>query len=880
MSLSTGSYCNLAGPSGGEGMAPHATPYSVGSIYTANTRQDVLQGSATVKDAWASELDNRILSWSNDFESYLDTFVPSSDPNPTLPALNNPFSEYDPKPGQEVKSYTGLLSGLDELMLGFGDKKMTFVDASSTPLAFPFYAFADNHHKSKPDIAISGPGVALTRNEVTASKWEKILSILEAKSDEAQDPFLRPGQVHDSTIIQLARNARNLMLTHGLLAAFVIGVYGRVVRVARFDHTCAVVSQPFNIHTDYEKLRRFFWRFTHPAIGKVVVGCDPTVSRLDVHDKAWVKDQLRPLGENLAGFDKDIVHARRTYVYDDKTATMTPYIMYKAVDMNARLFSRATTVWRALEDTRSRSDGMASKPKVRILKDSWRQVVRQSEASFYHRLADRIPEEERCGLPKLECGGDLGQWEVRQWEQTSPNVSHMDGQREIRLSPGPYNSPTDSDDPSSPSSRAEDAEGSSIAPPDTFPIPFPLHQTFSWTLALGPEYTFRERSHMRFVVEQVGRPITAFKNTRELVGAFRDAIYGHMLAYQKAGVLHRDISVGNILIVDKPGDGSCRGFIHDFDYSSMVEEILEALDEAPVDISSYGDVDVVWETDEEDSPSPDQEDVHANLKERTGTYYFMAMDFLKARDRPAIHTPRHDLESFYWVLLWVVLRHTKHKLGKRYCEALFVYNNDRSARDAKSGWVYRTDEDAATLIFFKNLNLTILLRSYHRLIRENTEKKVAITHESVLAIFDQALATPEEEWPVSDWEKCVLLEQTKSRDSLMHHVLTPSPPSQPPPLPALINSLRGATADAGTGTVAHPPQGSVRSAPGMINSTTTNAVKKRRNEAEPEDDADQPIAGPSRITSRGSTASKRRRTVAKANNKSSSRSRRNGSPRL
>ena len=38
----------------------------------------------------------------------------------------------------------------------------------------------------------------------------------------------------------------------------------------------------------------------------------------------------------------------------------------------------------------------------------------------------------------------------------------------------------------------------------------------------------------------------------------------------RAGILHRDVSVNNILIVDDPEDqASFVGFIHDFDYSWM-----------------------------------------------------------------------------------------------------------------------------------------------------------------------------------------------------------------------------------------------------------------------------------------------------------------------
>ena len=38
-----------------------------------------------------------------------------------------------------------------------------------------------------------------------------------------------------------------------------------------------------------------------------------------------------------------------------------------------------------------------------------------------------------------------------------------------------------------------------------------------------------------------------------------------------AGILHRDVSVGNILIVDRPEPDSFTGFIHDFDRSSMTD---------------------------------------------------------------------------------------------------------------------------------------------------------------------------------------------------------------------------------------------------------------------------------------------------------------------
>ncbi len=112
--------------------------------------------------------------------------------------------------------------------------------------------------------------------------------------------------------------------------------------------------------------------------------------------------------------------------YDQKTDTSSWYIVYKAVEINARLFSRATMVWRIIADTRGAPTSRP--PKLGILKD---QVVRQSEASFYYRLADKIPEAERYGIIKLECG----EVDARLWEQSTPYLHLMpDAQCQLRLS--------------------------------------------------------------------------------------------------------------------------------------------------------------------------------------------------------------------------------------------------------------------------------------------------------------------------------------------------------------------------------------------------------------------------------------------------------------
>ncbi|KAI0706502.1 hypothetical protein C8Q76DRAFT_696735 [Earliella scabrosa] len=763
-------------------MPSEATPHNVGSVYIANGRQHVKQDSTIVQDAWANELRHRVHLVDKSLDWYLDHLVPCAEPY--LPSVDlkskpGPFAQYQPKAGGEVASYPGLLAGLKHLVSSFvASKRLTFASTHGTPLPFPFSSFASNHHLSKPDMAASFPGETLDESMFLKYPWRDISFVFEVKPEEKDDPFYdwKRGDSNDEKIIQVARNGRNLMLANGFLASFVIGIYGEYGRFVRFDHTCALVSRRFNIKKEPDILQRFFWHFVNPRVGTTVVGADPTITKLSVIDREWVKNWLEKRGEDLEGFETDALHGRRIEVYDEQSGATSPWIVYKPVDVNARLFSRATTVWRAIEDTRLRrgsrymNSRTADPPRLGILKESWRQVVRQSEASFYHRLASKIPDDERFGLTKLLCGADLGQADVRNWEMWSDKTDLIRDYRDLRMSSSPA--------PSTPSSTSP------------YPLPYPLHQTFSWTIAMGPDMTYRERSHMRFVVADVGRSPDKFKNTKELVSAFRDAICGHQQAWERAGILHRDVSIGNILIVDKPREGSFMGFIHDFDYSSVEEEdesVPHLVDDMPLD-----------DADDE------AHETAVVQKERTGTYYFMAMAFLimATHQEPVFHDVHHDLESFYWVLLWIVLRHTEHSLGQSRCETVFKYGNDQDAWSAKEAWLgspYTDKNDAWKLNVTNNEPLTVLMREFRLLVRKQAREGFVLEYDIVLALFDKVLAM--EGWPSQkDWVPCMLLAPkqlslvhrrglvTPKHSRLLPHRHTlgamPIPPSPGTPTPA------------------------------------------------------------------------------------------------
>jgi serine/threonine protein kinase len=111
--------------------------------------------------------------------------------------------------------------------------------------------------------------------------------------------------------------------------------------------------------------------------------------------------------------------------------------------------------------------------------------------------------------------------------------------------------------------------------------------------------------------------IKEFKSVPELLVALRDAIKAHRSLLNKAKILHRDISENNIIITDPKKAGGFTGMLID-------------LDLAIVDGERTGG------------------------RHTTGTMEFMAIDVLRGVE----HTYRHDLESFFYVLLWICARRT------------------------------------------------------------------------------------------------------------------------------------------------------------------------------------------------------------------------------
>jgi len=130
------------------------------------------------------------------------------------------------------------------------------------------------------------------------------------------------------------------------------------------------------------------------------------------------------------------------------------------------------------------------------------------------------------------------------------------------------------------------------------------------------------------------------------------------------------------------------------------------------------------------------------LKERTGTFAFLAIELLDMSSS-IIHGVHHDLESFYWLLIWVVLRHTNHthRKGNRAFGTLFGSQKEDTAKSVKTSWLIEAVKDGFGVkdnVPFTHL-LSRLTKIIYRSISLPERPKVTLTYHPLLEAFDEAL---------------------------------------------------------------------------------------------------------------------------------------------
>ncbi|EDR03779.1 uncharacterized protein LACBIDRAFT_306822 [Laccaria bicolor S238N-H82] len=134
---------------------------------------------------------------------------------------------------------------------------------------------------------------------------------------------------------------------------------------------------------------------------------------------------------------------------------------------------------------------------------------------------------------------------------------------------------------------------------------------------------FRDRDFCRVLLERYGKPIHQFDDRKKLLYALRDAISGHQNLWN-AEILHRDVSINNILMGKKDAPVGNRGVIIDLDMAILLN----------------------------------REGSLAGVDFRTGTRAFQSMMVLRSQtNKPGVIFPAHDylddLESFFYVFCYI-----------------------------------------------------------------------------------------------------------------------------------------------------------------------------------------------------------------------------------
>ncbi|KAI1466569.1 uncharacterized protein F4812DRAFT_460838 [Daldinia caldariorum] len=137
------------------------------------------------------------------------------------------------------------------------------------------------------------------------------------------------------------------------------------------------------------------------------------------------------------------------------------------------------------------------------------------------------------------------------------------------------------------------------------------------------------RIHRRLIIQDYGKPIYEASSRAALLEALEGCIIGHE-SLHGAGILHRDISINNLMINEDANNPSRRSFLIDLDLAIK-----------------------------------EQREGASGAKGKTGTRAFMAIGTLRGEQ----HSFVHDLESFFWVLFWICIHYDgpgKHKVVPKF----------------------------------------------------------------------------------------------------------------------------------------------------------------------------------------------------------------------
>ena len=418
--------------------------------------------------------------------------------------------------------------------------------------------FISDNIKFKPDAADS------------RYRWSHILVAGELKRNPKAD-------TSSTAWIDLARYAREVLAAQDT-RRFVLGftLCGSLMRVWEFDRLGGIASERFDINKEDGALQ-----FVTTILG------------------------FLRMNEELLGFDPTIVTSGdRQYIEIERNDVKERLVIDEVMQRARCVAGRATTCWKAHPEGDPQT--------LLVIKDSWQYTDRDEEgellreathkgvahvASYYHHMTVRIRDAE----------DDIRQ-NVRRGLDITKATNHRPGVGMQSSSVSAAMAPRQGRSTGAGAKRPSSETGSSLPPSKRC--------CSTSSLKAGVD-TQTNRVHRRVIIRDYGKPIYSASTHSKLLVALEHCIDGHQSLY-KAGFLHRDISVNNLMINEEEQNPSLRAFLIDLDLAIRTTRVESS-----------------------------------GARGKTGTRAFMAIGALLGEE----HSFMHDLESFFWVLFWICIHY-------------------------------------------------------------------------------------------------------------------------------------------------------------------------------------------------------------------------------
>ncbi|KAI0696681.1 hypothetical protein C8T65DRAFT_31906 [Cerioporus squamosus] len=430
--------------------------------------------------------------------------------------------------------------------------------------------------KQRADLALYPACAAPAATE--PPKWSAVEVFIECKPESVQDDpfdddaedFQPSSERRKSNLGQILSYASLVVNSQHRQHQYGVILFGDMARILRWDYSGIIATKKLNYREEPSMLGRFFWRLCHLSAAQR--GHDPTVEQVDSRSTEYAL-MCRRAEEPMYAKGTAIElgqHAR--LLFSESLKAGQTYKIRTRDDEGERCFLVGTPHFSSSElagrGTRGYVAIDCSKPNGPFvyLKDAWR--VDHDGMEREGDVLRYLNEEKIDKVPTLVCHSDV---EDQVTDSQEVWKLHHPGRDDCPL---------------------------------------------------------KKHRHYRLVVQEVGLSMSRFKNARELLYLLVTCIEAHRDAYKK-GVIHRDISAGNVLIQikEKIVDGR------------LVQQRVGLLTD--------------WELSKRTSApnAPRQPD-------RTGTWQFMSA-FLLDNPFSAISIP-DEVEAFFHILLFYVIRFLPH----------------------------------------------------------------------------------------------------------------------------------------------------------------------------------------------------------------------------